>query len=190
MTNDVKTAPTHLKSDASSDGGRCPRLLEPLPGGPQSPPSSPRWHHPVRQGGSLPLPRSLRALRLRASRSALCSTSDAWWPSHVPRVRPPARRIFTRRKWGEKCRASSEPIVLTREMLSGYFDRPLRLAAVELGISPTALKSLCRKLEVLLLPPALCCTLADARALLERPPGTSPGCGEACAREDARSTWS
>jgi len=52
---------------------------------------------------------------------------------------------------------------MTREMLSRYFDRPLRQAAVDLGISPTALKSLCRKLEVLLLPPALCCTRSPPR---------------------------
>ena len=109
----------------------------------------------------------------------MCSTSDAWSPSHVLtacRASPPpparVRRIFPRRKGGESCRASSEPIVMTREMLSGFFDRPLRLAAAELGISSTALKSVCRKLEVPLSAPVLCCTLVAVRALLERLPGT------------------
>jgi len=75
---------------------------------------------------------------------------------------------------------------MTRDMLSEFFDRPLRQAAVDLGISPTALKSLCRKLEVSLSPPAMCCTLAAACALLERLPGTCPGCGEALVDGDVR----
>ena len=90
---------------------------------------------------------------------------------------------------------------MTREMISGFFDRPLRQAAIDLGISPTALKSLCRKLEVPPLPPcALCRVLAAARALLACPaspalhvPRLRGGCwGEwrcACAWRDVRSTW-
>ena len=62
-------------------------------------------------------------------------------------------RIFPRRKAGEASRASSKPIVVTRDVLSAFFDRPLRQASIDLGISPTALKSLCRKLQVPL-PPA------------------------------------
>jgi hypothetical protein len=61
-------------------------------------------------------------------------------------------RIFPRRKAGEASRASSEPIVVTRDVLSVLFDRPLRQASIDLGISPTALKSLCRKLQVPLPP--------------------------------------
>ena len=45
-------------------------------------------------------------------------------------------------------RAGSDPIEMTKETLSQYFDRPLRQAASALGISATALKTLCRKLEV------------------------------------------
>jgi len=58
------------------------------------------------------------------------------------------RRMFPRRKAGEVCRAGPDPVEVTKETLSQYFDRPLRQAAIDLGISPTALKSLCRKLEV------------------------------------------
>ena len=75
-------------------------------------------------------------------------------------------RIFPRRKAGEASRASSEPIVVTRDVLSVLFDRPLRQASIDLGISPTALKSLCRKLQVPL-PPAV---TSSGSTLLKRRP--------------------
>lgn len=133
--------------------------------GPRWPTDTAQWHHPVPQGGSLPLPRSLRAL-LSVARSAFRAARRLTPALHRTccGARPlGTRRIFPRKKSGESCRTSSDPIVMTREMLSRYFDRPLRQAAVDLGISPTALKSLCRKLEVLLLPPALCCTRSPPR---------------------------
>ena len=77
-------------------------------------------------------------------RGTLCSTDN-------PSTRRPCR-VFPRRKAGEASRASSEPIVVTRKMIAAFFDRPLRQASIDLGISPTALKSLCRKLEVALRP--------------------------------------
>ena len=58
------------------------------------------------------------------------------------------RRMFPIRKAGEVCRAGPDPVEVTKETLSQYFDRPLRQAAIDLGISPSALKSMCRKLEV------------------------------------------
>ena len=45
-------------------------------------------------------------------------------------------------------RRGDDPLVVTKETLSQYFDHPLSQAAIDLGISPTALKALCRKLEV------------------------------------------
>ena len=57
-------------------------------------------------------------------------------------------RMFRRKKASEASRVSSEPLVVTREVLSAFFDRSLRQASFDLGISPTALKSMCRKLEV------------------------------------------
>ena len=78
-------------------------------------------------------------------RGTLCSTDN-------PSTRRPCR-VFPRRKAGEASRASSEPIVVTRKMIAAFFDRPLRQASIDLGISQTALKSACRKLEVPL-PPA------------------------------------
>ena len=77
-------------------------------------------------------------------RGTLCSTDN-------PSTRRPCR-VFPRRKAGEASRASSEPIVVTRKTIAAFFDRPLRQASIDLGISPTALKSLCRKLEVALRP--------------------------------------
>ena len=57
-------------------------------------------------------------------------------------------RVFTRRKAGELKRSKSKPLVLTKEMLATLFDRPLKQAASSLGVSATALKGICRKLEV------------------------------------------
>ena len=69
------------------------------------------------------------------------------------------RRMYARRKGGV-ARATSELIVLTVEELTPLFDRPLIKAAGVLGISPTSLKIVCRKLRVtsvhiLLSPPVL-----------------------------------
>jgi hypothetical protein len=50
-----------------------------------------------------------------------------------------------KKKAGEASRGSSEPIVVKREVFSAFFDRSLRQASIDLGIYPTALKSLCRK---------------------------------------------
>jgi hypothetical protein len=66
----------------------------------------------------------------------------------------PPCRVVPRRKAGKAIRASSEPIVLTRDELSVFFNRPLSQSAIDLGIGESALKKLCRKLE-LPLPPAL-----------------------------------
>jgi hypothetical protein len=57
-------------------------------------------------------------------------------------------RMFPRRKAGEECRAGPDHVAVTKETLSQFFDRPLRQAAIDLGISPSALKSMCRKLKV------------------------------------------
>mmetsp|Transcript_18524 Transcript_18524/g.27200 ORF Transcript_18524/g.27200 Transcript_18524/m.27200 type:complete len:382 (+) Transcript_18524:36-1181(+) len=57
-------------------------------------------------------------------------------------------RVFTRRKAGELKRSKSKPLVLTKEMLATLFDRPLKQAASSLGVSATALKGICRKLEI------------------------------------------
>jgi len=56
--------------------------------------------------------------------------------------------------------------MVTRDKLSTLFDRPLRQASIDLGISPTALKSLCRKLQVPL-PPEI--TASDSTLLKRRP---------------------
>ena len=65
-----------------------------------------------------------------------------------PETRPLHARIFPRRKSGEKSRANSQPIVLSRQALEPLFDRPLREAAISLGVSCTALKTICRKLRI------------------------------------------
>ena len=57
-------------------------------------------------------------------------------------------RVYPRRKAGESVRSTNKPIVLTREMLEPYFGHPLRQAAVHMGLCPTALKSVCRKLGI------------------------------------------
>jgi len=57
-------------------------------------------------------------------------------------------RVFPRRKAGEIKRAKTKPLVLTKEMLTMLFDRPLKQAATSLGVSATALKGICRKLEI------------------------------------------
>ena len=57
-------------------------------------------------------------------------------------------RLFPRKKAGETARVTSKPLVLTRDVLVPLFDMPLRQAAICLGVSGTALKSICRKLEV------------------------------------------
>ena len=41
-----------------------------------------------------------------------------------------------------------EPVLLTRELLESFFDRPLVAVSQELGICPTAIKRACRKLGI------------------------------------------
>ena len=59
-------------------------------------------------------------------------------------------RVFPRRKKGESPRSPAPkiPIFLTRDDLKPMFDFPLSKAARILNISVTALKAVCRKLEV------------------------------------------
>jgi len=56
--------------------------------------------------------------------------------------------IFPRRKAGQHARTSVKPVVLTESALSPMFSLPLHEAAARLGISATALKSACRKLNI------------------------------------------
>jgi hypothetical protein len=78
---------------------------------------------------------------------------------------PPCKMV-PRRKAGEAMRVSSERIVATMDVLSILIDRPLKQAAIDLGIGTTALKSLCRKLKVPS-PPAL--TVSGSTLLKRRP---------------------
>jgi len=57
-------------------------------------------------------------------------------------------RVFPRRKAGELIRSTDKPVLLTKEMLLPYFGTPLRNAAWNMGLCPTALKSVCRKLGI------------------------------------------
>jgi hypothetical protein len=57
-------------------------------------------------------------------------------------------RVFPRRKRGEAIRATDKPVLLTSEMLSTHFGKTLKEAAKALGLCPTALKSVCRKLGI------------------------------------------
>jgi len=45
-------------------------------------------------------------------------------------------------------RSTNKPIELTKEMLKPFFGTPLRNAAILMGLCPTALKSVCRKLGI------------------------------------------
>mmetsp|Transcript_23310 Transcript_23310/g.52352 ORF Transcript_23310/g.52352 Transcript_23310/m.52352 type:complete len:154 (-) Transcript_23310:130-591(-) len=44
--------------------------------------------------------------------------------------------------------ANNPPVFITRELLEGYFDRPLSVVASELRICQTAVKRVCRKLGI------------------------------------------
>mmetsp|Transcript_56808 Transcript_56808/g.116323 ORF Transcript_56808/g.116323 Transcript_56808/m.116323 type:complete len:356 (-) Transcript_56808:270-1337(-) len=57
-------------------------------------------------------------------------------------------RVFPRRKAGEEKRSTDLPVVLTKEMLFPLFAIPLRDAAEMMGLCPTALKSVCRRLGI------------------------------------------
>jgi hypothetical protein len=59
-----------------------------------------------------------------------------------------ANTIFPRRKAGEQSRLSVKPVVLDESTLSQMYSLPLHEAAGKLGISATALKSACRKLNI------------------------------------------
>ena len=56
--------------------------------------------------------------------------------------------IFPRRKQGQHTRTNSQPVVLNEATLSQLFTLPLHKAAMNLGISATAMKSACRKLGI------------------------------------------
>jgi hypothetical protein len=65
-----------------------------------------------------------------------------------------ANKIFPRRKAGQAFRVHSKPVVLNEKVLRQYFDLPLHEAAVQLGISATAMKSACRSVHPQTRPPA------------------------------------
>ena len=67
---------------------------------------------------------------------------------HSAGKRKVTARVYPRRKAGETVRSTSKPIVLTKEMLEPFFGTPLRTAAWHMGLCPTALKSVCRKLGI------------------------------------------
>merc|ERR1719183_3381279 len=56
--------------------------------------------------------------------------------------------IFPRRKQGQHARTNSQPVVMNEATLSQLFTLPLHKAAIQLGISATAMKSACRKLGI------------------------------------------
>uniref|UniRef100_A0A7S0EGQ8 RWP-RK domain-containing protein n=1 Tax=Hanusia phi TaxID=3032 RepID=A0A7S0EGQ8_9CRYP len=49
---------------------------------------------------------------------------------------------------GQSARQPDDPVVLTRELLEGLFDRSLASASEALGICPTAIKKACRRLGI------------------------------------------
>ncbi|EKX38618.1 hypothetical protein GUITHDRAFT_154637 [Guillardia theta CCMP2712] len=49
---------------------------------------------------------------------------------------------------GQSPRQPDDPVVLTRELLEGLFDRSLAAASEALGICPTAIKKACRRLGI------------------------------------------
>jgi len=65
-----------------------------------------------------------------------------------PLVRSPSSTIFPRRKAGEDVRTNATPIHITREVLTSFFGQPLKVAAKELGICITAMKTVCRKFGI------------------------------------------
>jgi hypothetical protein len=67
---------------------------------------------------------------------------------HASSKRKATARVYPRRKAGETVRSTNKAIVLTREMLEPFFGTPLRNAAWHMGLCPTALKSVCRKLGI------------------------------------------
>jgi len=57
--------------------------------------------------------------------------------------------IWPRRKQGNLKRTTSEPVFLDEAIVSQYFTIPLHKAAIKIGISPTAMKSACRRMGIL-----------------------------------------
>ena len=110
------------------------------------------------------------------------------WARQAP-ANPPsspsaaANKIFPRRKAGQAFRVHSKPVVLDESVLRNYFDLPLHEAAVQLGISATAMKSACRFPARPLSPPSpafdslLRFLPAPARRLLSDAPLFSRKCG-------------
>ena len=58
-------------------------------------------------------------------------------------------RVFMRKKSGEKQRHSDEPMIFTIDLLRPLFHLPIKTAALQVNLCPTALKSVCRKLGML-----------------------------------------
>jgi len=56
--------------------------------------------------------------------------------------------VYPRRKAGEAVRSATKAIVLTIAMVEPFFGTPLKNAAFHMGLCPTALKSVCRKLGI------------------------------------------
>ena len=84
----------------------------------------------------------------RGNDHELCPSSPSWVGSppapESPNSGSSANKIFPRRKAGQAFRVHSKPVVLNEKVLRQYFDLPLHEAAVQLGISATAMKSACR----------------------------------------------
>ena len=84
----------------------------------------------------------------RSCRSVIKINRMHLMAGHAPGKRKATARVYPRRKAGELVRSTNKAIVLTREMLEPYFGTPLRNAAWHMGLCPTALKSVCRKLGI------------------------------------------
>eukprot|EP00293_Proteomonas_sulcata_P000632 CAMPEP_0184320594 /NCGR_PEP_ID=MMETSP1049-20130417/114653_1 /TAXON_ID=77928 /ORGANISM="Proteomonas sulcata, Strain CCMP704" /LENGTH=418 /DNA_ID=CAMNT_0026641141 /DNA_START=166 /DNA_END=1422 /DNA_ORIENTATION=+ len=79
--------------------------------------------------------------------SQMPSSREAGPPWH--RGKQLTAKVFPRRKAGQSVRSTDKPIIVTRDMLVPYFGMPLRHAADHLGLCPTALKSVCRRLQII-----------------------------------------
>jgi hypothetical protein len=101
---------------------------------------------------------------------------------HSAGKRKVTARVYPRRKAGETVRSTSKPIVLTTEMLEPFFGTPLRTAAWHMGLCPTALKSVCRKLGINRWP------YQQSRS--QRFAGDEASVGAECEGESERSSYS
>lgn len=71
-----------------------------------------------------------------------------WFAGNAAVKRKQVARVYPRRKAGEKVRSTNKAIELTTDDLVPYFGTPLKNAAYQMGLCPTALKSVCRKLGI------------------------------------------